>query len=249
MISLPRCEVFNRSVSFKTQQGGARLQWASVAPCWGGWWAFEIQSSNIWKPEIKRWRMRRAVTRGILKCASNGQRRKKCWRLQMYSPLRCRTFLIEKKGLASATELVMSLAFQLFSSPASGFHSPQGPVGASTLPTISLGFLSLWKASHTDRSGALHRRNRTPLPFSGWAGCTTASQVVSKKTKTRQNTSPRPHQTKPIKTKSCQRISVIGSIKVSTEFLEQHPLWREICKNRSQPLEFLNKLYMSEWLG
>ena len=77
MISLPTCEVFNRPVSFKTQQGGVRLQWASVASCWGGWWTFEIQSGNIWEPEMKRWRMRRAVTWGTLKCASNGQRRKK----------------------------------------------------------------------------------------------------------------------------------------------------------------------------
>lgn len=144
-----------------------------------------------------------------------------------------------KEGLPSATELVMPLAFHLFSSPVSGFHSPQGPLVASTLPTVSLAFLSLWKASHPDRSGALHRQNSTLPPFSGWGGCTTASQVVSKRTKTRQNTSPRPHQTKSIKTKSRQRISVIGSIKLSTEFLEQHPLWRDTCDNKSQPLEFL----------
>lgn len=176
-------------------------------------------------------------------------RGERSWSLQAYSPLRCRTFLMEKKGLAPATELVTPLAFHLFSSPVSGFHSPQGPLGASTLPTISLGFLSLWKASHTDRSDALHRHNSTPTPFSGWAGCTTTSQVVSKKAKTRQNTSPGPHQTKSIKTKSCQRISITGSIKVSPEFLEQHPLWRDICKNKSQLLEFLNKLYTSERLG
>ena len=149
---------------------------------------------------------------GILKCASNGQRRKRSRSLQVYQPSEMQNISDGKEGLPSATELVMPLAFHLFSSPVSGFHSPQGPLVASTLPTVSLAFLSLWKASHTDRSGALHRHSSTLPPFSGWGGCTTASQVVSKRTKTRQNTSPRPHQTKSLKTNSRQRISVTGSI-------------------------------------
>ena len=42
---------------------------------------------------------------GILKCASNGQRRKRSRSLQVYSPLRCRTFLMEKKAFPQLQSL------------------------------------------------------------------------------------------------------------------------------------------------